>query len=286
MTERKKSRRGRRRLALILAVTVLSAWLLWQQEAISTQIYELSSPGLPYPFDGLRIAHLSDLHGKQFGRDNTRLLNTVSALEPDIIAITGDLIDQEDQLAMVPALAAGLASIAPTYYVTGNHEWVVRRVNDLKALLEENGVSVLSNEYITLERAGSIIVLAGIDDPNGPADQKTGIELRAEIAADLGENVYTILLAHRDSVQEYSTWGYDMVFCGHGHGGILRIPILDQGVLSTDRTFFPQYDGGAYDFEGGGWCLVSRGLGSNTTPIPAFRLFNRPHLPLAVLKSS
>ena len=72
----------------------------------------------------------------------------------------------------------------------------------------------------------------------------------------------------------------------HGHGGIFRIPVLDKGLLSTDRTFFPEYDGGMYDLGDGNICVVSRGLGSNTVPIRAFRLFNRPDLPLVILQRS
>ena len=80
-------------------------------------------------------------------------------------------------------------------------------------------------------------------------------------------------------------WGYDLVLCGHGHGGIIRIPILDKGLLSSNRTLFPKYDGGVYTFDNGFVCCVSRGLGSNTVPIHAFRLFNRPDLPILVLQS-
>ena len=282
MTEPKPKKRRRRWPIAVLILALLCAWFVWQQESIVTETYQLSAPGLPPAFDGLRIVQLSDVHGKQFGGDNARLLAAVAAQQPDLIVVTGDLIDREEQLAMVPALAAGLADIAPTYYVTGNHEWAVRRVGELKDLLGKNGVTVLSNEYVTLERAGQSIVLAGVDDPNGRADQKTGPELRAEIAAHLGPDVYTILLAHRDTVEDYAAWGYDLVFCGHGHGGMVRVPILDRGLLSTDRTLFPAYDGGAYPL-GDGWCVVSRGLGSNTTPFRAFRLFNRPDLPLTVL---
>ena len=86
-----------------------------------------------------------------------------------------------------------------------------------------------------------------------------------------------------DAVEEYGGWGYDLVFCGHGHGGIFRIPIVDKGLLSTDRTFFPEYDGGLYPLSGGGYCVVSRGLGSNTVPFRAFRLFNRPEVAVVTL---
>lgn len=283
MTVKTKRPKRRRWLLFLLSAALLCVWFFWQQESLTTVTYTVRSAELPEAFDGLRIVQVSDLHGKEFGEDSTRLLKAVAELHPDLIAITGDLIDREEQFSTVPALAQGLAAIAPTYYVTGNHEWAVRKVSELKDLLTENGVTVLTNEYVTLEQNGQTIVLAGIDDPNGPADQKTGPELRADIAAELGGNVYTVLLAHRDSVFAYSSWGYDLVLCGHGHGGIFRIPLLDKGLLSTDRTFFPEFDGGLYSFPSGGSCVVSRGLGSNTVPVHAFRLFNRPDLPLVIL---
>lgn len=279
-SRRPRRRWGRRLVLALLLLAALALFFRWQQNGIQTQTVDVTAPGLPAAFDGLRIVHLSDIHGKEFGTDNETLLNKVAALRPDLIAITGDLIDQESQLDMVPALAEGLAAIAPTYYVTGNHEWAVKRVSDLKELLTDCGVRVLTNSYELWKKDGATLAVAGVDDPNGPYDQKTGDVLRQEIEAD-----YTVLLSHRNAVEKYDGWGYDLVLCGHGHGGIFRIPVLNIGLLGTNREFFPKYDGGLYPFETGGYCFVSRGLGSNTVPIHAFRLFNRPDLPLLILHS-
>ncbi len=279
----KKSRRGRwvRRCILILAVlAALLLFFLQQQNDIQTQTVEIQAQELPAAFDGLRIVHLSDLHGKQFGPGSETLLQSVANMKPDLIAVTGDLIDRAEQLDMVPALAKGLSEIAPTYYVTGNHEWAVRRINDLKKMLKENGVRVLSNEFEIWEKDGATIAIAGVDDPNGLLGQKTGDRLRGEITAD-----YTILLSHRDTVDTYAKWGYDLVLCGHGHGGIIRVPWVDRGLFGTGLNLFPQYDGGLVSYQQGGYCFVSRGLGSNTVPVHAFRLFNRPDLPLLILHS-
>lgn len=277
---RRPRRWGRRFVLALFLLALLALFFWWQQNGIQTQTVDVTATELPAAFDGLRIIHISDVHGKEFGTDHETLLKKVTALKPDLIAITGDLIDQESQLDMVPALAKGLAAIAPTYYVTGNHEWAVHRVNDLKQLLTDCGVRVLTNGYEIWEKDGATLAIAGVDDPNGPYDQKTGPELRQEIDAD-----YTILLAHRNTVFDYAGWGYDLVLCGHGHGGIIRVPLLDKGVLGTDRTFFPVCDGGLYEFADGGFCFESRGLGSNTVPFHAFRLFNRPDLPLIILHS-
>lgn len=277
---KRRPRWGRRILLTLLTLVLLALFFWWQQNGIQIQTVNVTVSGLPRAYDGLRIVHLSDNHGKEFGAGNENLLEKVAQLKPDVIAITGDLIDQESQMEMIPALAKGLAEIAPTYYVTGNHEWAVHRINDLKALLTECGVRVLTNEYELWEKDGTTLAIAGVDDPNGPADQKTGDVLRGEIEAD-----YTILLSHRNTVFDYAGWGYNLVLCGHGHGGILRVPFLNKGVLGTDRTFFPTFDGGLYEFADGSFCFESRGLGSNTVPVHAFRLFNRPDLPLIILNS-
>lgn len=268
-------------LLILLILAMLLLLFFWnQQNKLQVNQVSVTAQDLPRAFEGLRIVQLSDLHGKEFGLEHETILRKVKALEPDLIAITGDMIDQEGQKELMLLLAEKLAGIAPTYYVTGNHEWAVGAVREWKAALTERGVTVLSNEFELWERDGASIAIAGIDDPNGPADQKTGDELRGEIDAD-----YTILLSHRNTPYDYAGWGYDLVLCGHGHGGVVRIPILDKGVLSTDRTFFPEFDGGLYQFADGGWCFESRGLGSNTVPYQAFRLFNRPELPLLILSS-
>jgi len=282
MTEKKRP--NKRRLLFAAAILVfLTVWFVWQQESIVTETCVVSDPRLPAAFEGFRIAHLSDLHGKEFGDGNARLLEKVAGLQPDLIVLTGDFIDRPEQIRVLPALMDGLTAIAPTYFVTGNHDWAAAdSMKEFKAMLTQHGVTVLSGEYATLEREGQSIVLAGLDDPNGLADQTTGAELRARITDELGSELYSILLSHRDTPEDYAPWGFHLTFCGHGHGGIFRIPLLDKGLLGSDRALFPDYDGGLFELDGNSY-VVSRGLGSNTVPIRAFRLFNRPHLPLVVL---
>ena len=152
----------------------------------------------------------------------------------------------------------------------------------MKSLMEEYGVTVLSNEYLKLERGGDTIVLAGIDDPNGPYDQKTPEELSGEIHAALGDP-YVLLLAHRNEYyQVYGRCGFDLTLCGHVHGGLIRLPFTDGLVDNTRRRFFPTHTAGLYPLDGGGTLMVSRGLGNGGI---SFRLFNRPHLPVIVLKA-
>ncbi len=281
---RRRKRRPLRWLAVLLVLAAVSVpWYHWQCWGLQVTHTQLELPALPEGFDGLRIVQLSDLHGHEYGEGSGELLRLVAEQEPELIVVTGDLIDQKDQLRMVPALARGLAGIAPTYYVTGNHEWALgtAAVKELKGVLDQCGAVPLSNRYEVLERGGSRLVLAGVDDPNGYADQTTPEELSAQIG-DAEPGLFTLLLAHRnDHFEQYAQAGYDLVMAGHGHGGIVRLPVVG-GLLGTDRRFFPPWTSGSYTL-GESAMFVSRGLGNNTTPFKGFRLFNRPELAVVTL---
>lgn len=275
--------RSKLRPILLLVILIIAAVCFFfdQQNRIQIEKFSLSSPRLPTEFDGFTLVQLSDLHGKVFGEDNGTLFEKIAAQKPDIIAITGDVMDSPIQLEGLEALARGLVAIAPTYYVTGNHEWAARSAAEVKLRLEEGGVTTLSNDYVMLERGGAHIVLAGIDDPNGPYDQTTPQALADEIRGDLGDP-YIVLLAHRNErYKQYDDCGFDLTLCGHAHGGMIRLPFVG-GLLGNDRQFFPDHTEGFYQMENG-QLIISRGLGNNTVPIPSFRLFNRPHLPVITL---
>ena len=271
-----------RAFVLCLLVLALLAGGLWfGNNVLQTEEFTFRSGDLPAGFDGWRVMVLADLHGKSFGSQQEKLLAAVKNEAPEAIFLIGDLVDErtEDAEGYCAQLGAALSALAPTYYVTGNHEWAVGGVPELKAMLEDSGATVLSDEYVIETRDGATLAIAGVDDPNGYADQKTGDVLRQEIDAD-----FVLLLAHRDTLEKYDGWGYDLILSGHGHGGMFRIPFLDKGLISSKHTLFPEYDGGCYPLSDGGYCLVSRGLGSNTVPFHMFRLFNRPDVPLAILE--
>ena len=267
---------------LFLALAVLAAlFLRWDNTALQITHFDPVFSDLPEGFDGCRAVVLGDLHSTYFGEDNQRLLEAVRKADPDYIFLVGDLLDATRE---VPAdyaarTADSLTAIAPTYYVTGNHEWGIGDVPELKETLTAHGITVLSNQFTTLERNGDTLVLAGIDDPNGYADQKTPEELAAEVYAAYGDPFW-VLLAHRNNLftPQYSLLGADLVVSGHGHGGIIRLPFTD-GLLSTDRTFFPSYTAGLYE-ENGSCLFVTRGLGNSG---PTLRLFNRPEVAVLTL---
>lgn len=278
------ARRRRRRWGclprLLVTLLVLAAavgWFWWQQNGLSSETISVTSA--PDGFAGYRIAVISDLHGKEFGEDNEKLIDYVRDLEPDLIAVTGDLIHDQDQMAMVKPVAKGLASIAPTYYVTGNHEWAAKVVPELEELLEACGINVLSNEYVMLSEGGDQIALLGAEDSNGYADQMTVGELADQVRQEQGA-VYTILLSHRNNhYDQYQQARVDLTLAGHAHGGLIRLPTTD-GLIGPKRELWPQYTAGLYDLSYG-QMVVSRGLGNQ---FPCFRLFNRPDVPLVVLE--
>ena len=266
---------------LLLAVILLGGFLWWSNAFLETAAFELTFANLPAGFDGCRAVILSDLHTVEFGSGNQRLLEAVREAEPDYIFLTGDLLDQYRPVpeGYVEQLADALSAMAPTYYITGNHEWALGGVPALKELLSTHGVTVLSNAFLPLERNGDTIILAGIDDPNGYADQKTPEAVAAEVYAAYGDPFW-VLLAHRNNrfEQQYSLLGADLVISGHAHGGIIRLPFLG-GLISHDLELFPDYTAGLYEVNGS-VLFVSRGLGSSGA---SFRLFNRPEVAVLTL---
>jgi predicted MPP superfamily phosphohydrolase len=274
-------------LYILLLLVLLTAFLLYDSynRIVATE-YELSYDNLPGSFDGFRIAVLSDIHAAEFGKDNVRLVAKVRDAKPDIIAITGDFTDSyeklpiEAQLDIAEKLVSDFLQIAPVYYITGNHEWDEGGVWQLLGMLEERGVNILRNRYVRLESDGEYIMLAGTDDPNGPADMMRPDEFVNRIY-DAGGEPFVVMLEHRSSnLPLYSRLGVDLVLCGHAHGGIIRLPFTD-GLIGPAREWLPSYTNGLYSL-GETNMVVSRGIG-NHTGWPRF--LNNPHIVVAVLRS-
>lgn len=286
-----EAKRKVRRIRAALVLLVLAAVLVWRgNTSIETEEFVFFSARVPDGFDGARIVQLSDLHGQSFGAENTGLLAAVRAAEPDYIFLTGDLVDRATEAPSdyAASLGAALSAIAPTCYVTGNHEWALgsAAAERVKTALRESGVTVLTNEFITLERGGDTMLLAGIDDPNAYSDQKSPAQLAREVYA-AQDDPFWLLLAHRNNAFNggYCRLGADLTLSGHAHGGIWRLPFTD-GLIDTTMTLFPSFTSGFYHCtdEGceGAALFVSRGLGNSPHFVP--RLFNRPQVAVITLE--
>lgn len=280
-----KKRRHKSWLWLTLCAAVLTGLLLDGRYRLVTTEYQVASPQLPAAFDGFRIVQLSDLHLRQYGRDNARILKQVRELSPDIIVLTGDFLDkfgcqaEGEQALELESFFHELVRLAPCYYVSGNHEWASGELPALESLLEQQGIRYLKNEYLTLERSGESIVLAGVEDPNGMADMIKPPELVARLRQEYPEG-FAILLGHRNYwLEKYPQLDVDLIFSGHAHGGIIRLPFAG-GIFGTNGELFPQYDKGIFN-EGGYDLVISGGLGDS---LPLVRLFNNPEIVSVVLK--
>ena len=238
-------------------------------------------------FSGFRIAQVSDLHNAEFGENNAELLKLLSESKPDIIVITGDLIDaNHTDVGIALGFAQESVRIAPTYYVTGNHEAASQQYDTLKAGLEEAGIIVLEDEAISLEQGGETISLIGLADPDFTVKGEMFGEAPVMVSAKLknlndGEGKYTIMLSHRPELFEtYVNCGIDLVFAGHAHGGQFRLPFIG-GVIAPNQGLFPKYDAGLYT-DGGTNMVVSRGIGNSIIPL---RFNNRPEIVLVELNA-
>ena len=276
------------KLALPTALAAGGAFCLWQNNGLERTQYTFASPRVPEAFDGFRILQISDLHNKVFGRGQRRLLKALEELSPQLIVVTGDLIDKRRTTpdTMGPALdcLAGAARIAPTFYVAGNHEEYCGFYPQLRQAIRETGAVNLDWKRVSLTRQGQSIGVMGAADPNffrGPADPWGQTAFARRLLALAGEGKeFTILLSHRPELGGlYAQAGVDLAFCGHAHGGQLRLPGVG-AVLSPGQGLFPRHTQGLTVQNGRGM-VVSRGLGNSLFPQ---RIGNRPELVAVTLR--
>lgn len=262
----------------MIILAVLCVLLLDSNLRLTVTEYDIGSDRLPAAFDGYKIVQLSDLHTMEFGENNKRLVDKVAAQSPDLIALTGDYIEDAEDLPVVANLVAQLSEIAPVYFSSGNHDWASKAIGELRNTIEANGGTYLSNTYFELEHNGETILLAGVEDPNSRADMPKPDAVLEQASAEYPDK-YVVLLAHRnDFPVKYPDLPCDVIFTGHGHGGVIRLPIVG-GLIGTDMKLFPEYDDGVFPC-GRYNMVVSRGLGG----APFYpRLLNNPEIVVVTL---
>lgn len=269
---------------LIFFGTILFCYC--ENNMITVSDYEITDSKIPESFDKFVIVHLSDLHNKLFGEDQERLIKHVKAQNPDLIVITGDLIDSNH-----PDVPTGLLlveeamKIAPVYFVTGNHDNYLSDT-DTYALfqgLESLGARVLDDESVELylEDEEEYISLLGIDDDTVSYTTRFRETLSELTMQNEQKPVFTLLLAHQPQrLPVYAEFDIDLVLSGHAHGGQFRIPFVG-GFVAPDQGFLPKYTKGLYE-ENGTKMIVSAGLGNSVIPQ---RLLNRPEVVKITLNS-
>ncbi len=261
-----------KRVIILLALLVFAfVFCLLQNKILVVSRYYYESDRVPAEFDGYRIVQISDLHNATFGRDNSRLLEKIAELAPDMVVLTGDLVDSNHtDIETAIAFAQAVAENYPTYYVTGNHEvWLeVKESPGFMEALEQAGVVCLRDEVVEISRGGDSIILAGLRD-----DSLNSIVLK-RVLQDADTGKLTLLLAHEPQYLDvYSKYPVDLVFCGHAHGGQIRLPFVG-GVIAPGQGLFPEYTEGMHE-QNGTTMVISRGLGNSVAPV---RVFNLPEI--------
>ena len=284
----KKMKKRNKKVFLLVSLLVLiciAAWTIWENTALEVNEYGIQSDQIPEAFNGFRMAQVSDLHNAEFDEGNKDLISILTQTTPDIIVITGDLIDsRQTDIEIALDFAGKAAQIAPVYYVPGNHEARVPVYEELKMGLTEAGVTVLENQKVQIMRDGESITLMGIQDPSFRTDYLFGdAEIVSRQALSELQNEsdgFTVLLSHRPELFDvYVDTGIDLVFSGHAHGGQFRLPFIG-GLVAPNQGLFPKYDAGRFN-EDNTTMIVSRGVGNSIIPL---RINNPPEIVVVELK--
>ncbi len=274
---------SRKYIALIAAVifAAVAVWVIWTNINIMTSHITIENDKIPSEFKDFKIAQVSDLHNRKWG---DKLIKRLESESPDIIVVTGDLVDSShtDLDAAMEFIDRAL-KLAPVYYVTGNHEAWLDAYGVLKDMLTASGVHMMDDRSEWIEKEGARINLAGVQDPDLVERASfEGIQeaiVASELEPLLSKEYYNVVLCHRPELFDvYVKSGAELVITGHAHGGQVRLPFIG-GLVAPDQGLFPKYTEGVYN-RGDTDMVVSRGLGNSVIPV---RVNNMPELVIITL---
>lgn len=275
---------------VLLIVIALLLFCSYQNRHLETTYYTYKAEQLGVDLDGYRIVQISDLHNAKFGKNNQKLVDRIRECEPDMIVLTGDLVDSNHtNVDRAVQFVNEIVKICPVYYVTGNHEYWLDTSEYEKLMdgLVSAGVVILDDQVVEISRGDAKFRLVGLDDKSladgtleallsDESIRNNQAEQKEETAdnEDSGEKELTVVLAHEPQyLARYAGTGVDLVLSGHAHGGQFRLPFVG-GIVAPDQGFLPEYTAGEY-YMNGTEMIVSRGLGNSVVPV---RLFNYPEI--------
>lgn len=272
-------------LIIAMIILLLGLYLYLENTTLQVTKFDITNSKISKDFNNYKIIQVSDFHNTTSEKLYNDLVEEIKTQKPNIIVLTGDLIDSRKTDTNVAInFLKDIKDIAPIYYVTGNHESRVNEYSQLKEQMKNLGINILDGKTIVLKQKDSIINLIGIDDPKFSSEVAVSDSeiIKTEInALEYDKNSYTILLSHRpEEFNTYVSENIDLVFTGHAHGGQIRIPFVG-GVVAPNQGFFPKYTSGKY-VEKNTTMIVSRGIGNSIIP---FRINNRPELIVVELRS-
>lgn len=283
-SKKQKSRNTKKQKYIKLAITlsiviVIILFCNFQNKHLATTHYTYAAEQLGADLEGYRIVQISDLHNAKFGKNNRKLVDRIRECEPDMIVLTGDLVDSNHtNIDRAVQFVDEIVKICPVYYVTGNHEYWLEKseYDELMDGLIGAGVVILDDQVVEISRGDAKFRLVGLDDKS-LADGTLGTLLNNThnvVHEDSDEREFTVVLAHEPQyLARYASSGVDLVLSGHAHGGQFRLPFVG-GIVAPDQGFLPKYTAGEY-YMNGTEMIVSRGLGNSVIPV---RLFNFPEI--------
>jgi len=270
----------------LIVIFSIMVFCIWQNNSITITESDYINSKIPEEFNNFKIAHISDLHNKEFGENQEYILSKLKSIAPDVIVITGDLIDRRRfNLDKAMTFVEGAVEIAPVFYVSGNHEAWSGKYDEIVKRLKDVGVYILDDDVNKLFIEDDSILIFGVKDP----DFLTSSYIEGTDITAMKEQLekysrykgFKILLSHRPELFDlYCESSIDLIFTGHAHGGQFRIPFIG-GLVAPDQGLFPKYTSGSYNKDIS-TMFVSRGLGNSIIPL---RIFNRPEIVVVNLKT-
>lgn len=272
-------------MEIIIAIAmIMGAFCYYQNNKISITKLKVKSN----VNKRVRIAQISDLHSKEFGKNNNTLYKVIIEQEPDIIVATGDLIDSNmKRINEIIEFCSRLNKRVPVYYILGNNEMRCSGVNEIVEKLKQKNINVLENEIATIKIKDNIINILGLAEKRVDKGEMFYSKINSRYEIENVDSLFRklenligikIVLSHYPENYEYvgdysySKYNFDIMFSGHAHGGQFILPGLG-GVFAPGQGLFPKYYKGIYGKKNK--LVVSRGLGNSGFPL---RLFNRPDL--------
>lgn len=271
-------------LIIIFIILSLIIYLYYQNTQLQITNYLITDEMIPSDFNDYKIIQISDFHNTKSKRLKNKLISEIKKQNPDIIVLTGDLIDaNKTNINIVIDFLKEIKEVSAIYFITGNHESSIKEYKELKKELIELGVIILEDENKEIELNNSKINLIGLNDPlmkHSPYETDESIIKESLENIDYNKNNYSILLSHRpEHFNNYVDNKINLVLTGHAHGGQIRIPFIG-GLISPNQGLFPKYTSGTINKEDT-TMIISRGIGNSILP---FRINNRPELVVIELK--
>lgn len=271
--------------ALILLVSAISAIVCAGD--IKTTEYEVPVEGLD---NNAKVVVISDLHSREYGKNNEKLVALIAEQKPDAIFADGDMISRDasdEEIQKFVDLLKKLLEIAPVYYSTGNHEidYMDEHGEALLDKVAETGATVLYDNYVETEIAGNAIRIGGTSGHYRESnwDEQLDYAMQEGIGSTDAPSVVLMHMPENmvlDSARE--NWNADLYISGHTHGGVVRLPLIG-GIVAPTQGLFPEYDYGQYLVDGRLNLIITSGL-SGYEWFP--RIFNRPEICVITLTAT